>query len=131
MKILFICDGNVARSQEAAIFLNDLSGGKHEARSAGVNPKIGKPIDPLVAQVMLEVGYGMDAAIRKPINLNIVDSADIVISFQPVNELPDFVRHHPNLQYWNVPDPARHSIQFHRHIRDIVKYKVESLLIEI
>lgn len=131
MNILFICDGNVARSQEAAIFLNDLSAGKHTAISAGVNPKIGKPIDPLVIQVMKEIGYSMDKSVRKPIDESTVANADVVVSFKPANELPDFVRHHGNVKYWNVADPARQSVQFHRHIRDLVKSKVESLLAKI
>ena len=131
VKILFICDGNVARSQEAEIFLNDLSEGKHTAMSAGVNPKIGKPIDPLVIQVMKEVGYSMDESVRKPIDESSVANADVVVSFKPAHELPDFVRHHGNVQYWDVADPARQSVAFHRHIRDLVKSKVESLLASI
>ena len=131
MKILFICDGNVARSQEAEIFLNVLSHGKHVARSAGVNPKLNKPIDPVVTQVMQELGYSMDTNIRKLIDKNIVADSDIVISFKPANELPDFVQHHQNIQYWEVPDPARQSVQFHRYVRDLVKSRVESLLAEI
>lgn len=131
MNILFICDGNVARSQEAELFVNKLADGRHHAVSAGVNPKIGKPIDPLVVEAMKEVGYGMDASIRKPIDEAAVDNADMIISFKPTEELPEFVRHHANLRYWSVADPARQSLEFHRNIRDLVKSKVESLLTEM
>lgn len=131
MKILFICDGNVARSQEAELFVNILSGGEHEAVSAGVNPKIGKLIDPLVVTVMKEIGYNMDTAVRKPIDEAAVSDADIIISFKPAEELPEFVQRKDNVRYWNVADPARQSIEFHREIRDLVKSKVESLLAEM
>jgi|GEM_PF-2384770 len=52
MNILFICDGNVARNQEAALFLNTMISTRHRATSAGMDPKIGKPIDPAVVQVI-------------------------------------------------------------------------------
>jgi protein-tyrosine-phosphatase len=130
MKILFICDGNVARSQEAELFVNKLSNGKHHATSAGVNPKIGKPIDPMVVEVMKEIGYNMDANIRKPIDEVAVDNADVIVSFKPAEELPESVRRR-KVRYWNVADPARQSIEFHRKTRDLVKSNVESLLVEI
>lgn len=131
MKILFICDGNVARSQEAELFVNTLSGGRHQAVSAGVNPKIGKPIDPLVVEVMKEIGYRMNASVRKPIDKAVAENVDMIISFKSAEELPEFIRHRDNIRYWNVADPARQSIEFHREVRDLVKSKVESLLAEI
>ncbi|HEX8763329.1 MAG TPA: hypothetical protein VF733_06270 [Candidatus Saccharimonadales bacterium] len=131
MRILFICDGNVARSQEAELFINTLSKGKHQAVSAGVNPKIGKPIDPTVVEVMKEIGYGMSKSVRKEIDKAVVNEADIIVSFKAAEELPEFVRCKDNVRYWEVADPARQSIEFHREIRDLVKSKVEALLIEI
>jgi len=131
MKILFICDGNVARSQEAELFVNALSGGKHHAVSAGVNPKIGKPIDPLVVEAMKEIGYGMDANVRKGVDETTVNSMDMIVSFKPAHELPEFVRSRDNVRYWEVADPRGQSLAFHRKTRDLVKSRVESLLAEI
>lgn len=131
MKILFICDGNVARSQEAELFVNTLSKGKHHAVSAGVNPKIGKPIDPNVVEVMKEIGYDMGKNVRKGIDEAVVNEADVIISFKPAEELPEFVRYKDNVRYWKVADPARQSLEFHRKIRDLVKSSVEALLAEI
>jgi len=130
MKILFICDGNVARSQEAELFVNKLSNGKHFATSAGVSPKIGKPIDPMVIEIMKEIGYDMRVSARKPIDEVAVNNADVIVSFKPAEELPEFVRRR-NVYYWSVADPARQPIEFHRKTRDLVKAKVESLLAEI
>ncbi len=131
MNILFICDGNVARSQEAELFVNKLAGNKTHAVSAGVNPKVGKPIDPLVIEAMKEVGYSMNACVRKPIDRAVVGNADMIVSFKPAEELPEFVRHHANVRYWSVADPAKQSLEFHRKVRDLIKSKVESLLAEI
>ena len=49
MNVLFVCNGNVARSQEAEIFFNTLKEKDDTiARSGGINVKLGKSIDPLV-----------------------------------------------------------------------------------
>ena len=131
MHILFICDGNVARSQEAELFLNTLSGGKHHAVSAGVNPKLGKLIAPDVVEVMKEIGYSMDESVRKAIDEPTVNTVDLIVSFKPAEELPEFVRRRDNVRYWEVTDPRGRSLEFHRKTRDIIKAKVESLLAEI
>lgn len=131
MNILFICDGNVARSQEAELFLNTLSKGKHQAVSAGVNPRVGKPIDPLVVDVMKEIGYDMGSSVRKSIDKAIVNSVDMIVSFKPANELPEFVRSQNNVRYWDIADPRGQSLEFHRKTRDLVRQKVEALLTEI
>lgn len=131
MKILFICDGNVARSQEAELFMNKLSDGRHHAMSAGVNPKVGKPIDPLVVEVMKEAGYSMEGCERKPIDEAVVDGADLIVSFKPAAELPENVRRRPNVRYWEVADPRGQSLEFHRQTRDRVRAKVGALLAEI
>jgi protein-tyrosine-phosphatase len=131
MKILFICDGNVARSQEAELFLNTLANGKHRAFSAGVNPTLGKPIDPLVVKVMNEIGYSMDASVRKAIDPQVVSAVDIIVSFKPAEELPAFVRQLDNVRYWQVADPKGQSEDFHRQTRDLVRSHVEKLLTEL
>lgn len=131
MRILFICDGNVARSQEAELFVNTLSKGRHHAISAGVNPKIGKPIDPNVVEVMKEMGYDMSASFRKEINEAVAGEADMIVSFKSAEELPEFVRNKNNVRYWKIADPARQPIEFHRKVRDLVRSKVEALLAEI
>lgn len=127
MKYLFICDGNVARSQEAEYFFNDLSE-DDIAQSAGVNAKVGKPLDPLVLEVMQEVDYGMVGARRKLVTKEMVDEADKIISFKPFEELPDFVQRRKDIEFWDVPDPQNQPIGFHRKVRDEVHQRVKNLL---
>lgn len=128
MNILYICNGNVARSQEAELFTNTPTQGKHHAQSAGIEPRIGPPIDPMVVKVMREAGFDMNSAFRKPIDKDVGTTADVIASFKPVNELPHFMRSLPNLRYWDVADPRGESIEFHRKTRDIIRSKVELLL---
>ncbi|MEO5498890.1 MAG: low molecular weight phosphatase family protein [Candidatus Saccharimonadales bacterium] len=130
MNILFVCNGNVARSQEAEVFFNDLSE-DDIAYSCGINVKIGKPIDPLVTEVMKESDYSMKSAVRKFIDKEMIDKADIIVSFKPENELPEVLKGSGKLRYWQVDDPQHQDIEFHRRVRDEVKSKVTSLISEL
>ena len=128
--ILYICDGNVARSQEAEILTNVLGKGEYTASSAGTDPKIDKPIDPVVIAVMRELGYDMTKSFRKPIDEQMVNKADLIVSFKNADELPESVRSRKNVRYWTIADPRGQSIEVHRETRDIIKAGVEALLKE-
>ena len=132
MNVLFVCNGNVARSQEAELFFNSLkTDANSRATSGGINVKIGKPIDPLVIEVMSEIGYDIASAVRKFADEKMVNQADLIVSFKPENELPDYVNNHKNVRYWNVADPQHQSIEFHRNVRDEVRKNVETLIKEL
>lgn len=55
-RVLFVCIHNSARSQMAEAFLNRLGGELFEAQSAGFEPGV---INPLVVEVMSEIGYNL------------------------------------------------------------------------
>ena len=52
-KVLFVCTHNSARSQMAEGLLQSLAGDRHEAFSAGTEPR---GVHPLAVQVMAEIG---------------------------------------------------------------------------
>jgi len=132
MKILFVCNGNVARSQEAEVFLNTLKNDEQsEAESGGINVKLAKPIDPLVIEVMNEIGCDISKAQRKFVDEKMVENADLVISFKPKDELPDYLQVHNNIRYWNVADPQHQLVEFHRQVRDNVRIRVSDLINEL
>jgi len=80
---------------------------------------------------MKEQGNDMDRSVRKPIDEAVARDANLIVSFKPTDELPDFVRKLNNIRYWNVADPRGQSLEFHRQTRDIVRSKVESLINEL
>jgi arsenate reductase len=131
MNVLFVCNGNVARSQEAELFFNALKQDDSTATSAGINPKIGKPIDPLVIEVMNEIGYDISKATRKLVTEEAVRAADLAVSFKPADEIPEYLRNHKNIHYWNIPDPQHQSIEFHRNVRNSVQENVQRLIEEL
>ncbi|HEX8389922.1 MAG TPA: low molecular weight phosphatase family protein [Candidatus Saccharimonadales bacterium] len=130
MNILFICNANVARSQEAEAFLNDLSE-DDIATSAGINVKVGKPIDPLVIEVMKEADFSLKNAKRKLWTEDMIANAGLIVSFKPENELPVELRNSEKIRYWHVEDPQHQPIEFHRKIRDEVRTKVSELVSEL
>jgi protein-tyrosine-phosphatase len=80
VKYLFICNGNVARSQQAEVFFNALKTSEADvAQSAGVDVVVGKPIAPDVVEVMREIGYEMPGAVRKFVTEDMANNADKII----------------------------------------------------
>jgi arsenate reductase len=58
-RVLFICGHNSGRSQMAEAFLMDMAGDRFNVESAGLEPK---PVNPLVIEVMQEIGYDLSKA---------------------------------------------------------------------
>ena len=77
IRVLFICGHNSGRSQIAEAFLKDLAGDKIQVESAGLAPK---PINPLVVEVMQELGYDLSQA-----------TSDSVFDFFKEGRLYDYV----------------------------------------
>ena len=76
-KVLFICGHNSGRSQIAEAFLKEIPGQKIYVESAGLEPK---PINPLVVEVMQELGYDLSQA-----------KSDSVFNFFKEGRLYDYV----------------------------------------
>jgi protein-tyrosine-phosphatase len=129
MNVLFICNGNVARSQEAALYFDHFKASPADsATSAGLNPIIGKPINPAVVESMAEDGISMDGCYRKLLTPEMVAAAGHIVSFVEIEKLPDYAQSHPGLDFWDVPDPRYQDADFHRQIRDDIKKRVKNLI---
>jgi len=77
IRVLFICGHNSGRSQIAEAFLKKFGGDNMFIESAGLEPK---PVNPLVVEVMQEIGYDLTQA--KP---------DSVFEFFKEGRLYDYV----------------------------------------
>jgi arsenate reductase len=121
MNILFVCRGNVARSQEAAAFLGQTHP-ELAIQSAGTHAVAGKPLDPLVLQAMDEVNIDLAAAHRKPLEDSLVVWANRIISFVPLDQLPPAAT--AKAEYWPVEDPKGRPIETHRQVRDQIQVLV-------
>ncbi|MBN9632234.1 arsenate reductase ArsC [Leifsonia sp. TF02-11] len=125
--VLFVCVHNAGRSQMAAGYLRELSGGRVEVLSAGSEPK--DRINPVAVQVMAEEGIDIANEQPKILTTEAVKESDVVITMGCGDTCPIF----PGKRYedWDLTDPAGRPVEEVRPIRDEIKQRVQNLLAEL
>lgn len=125
--VLFVCVHNAGRSQMAAGFLRELSGGKIEVRSAGSAPA--DSINPSVVAAMNELEIDISAEQPKILTTESVQVSDVVITMGCGDVCPIF----PGKRYedWQLEDPAGQGVEAVRPIRDEIKARIETLISEL
>jgi arsenate reductase len=125
--VLFVCVHNAGRSQMAAGYLRELSGGRVEVLSAGSKPA--ESVNAVAVAAMAE--QGIDIAGRHPRILSVddVQASDVVITMGCGDVCPVF----PGKRYedWQLDDPAGLGIEAVRPIRDDIRRRVEALIAEL
>ncbi|MFA6437070.1 MAG: low molecular weight phosphatase family protein [Candidatus Paceibacterota bacterium] len=139
MKILFVCRGNVGRSQIAEALFNKETNGEIEAISAGT--KLSGPEQPIgkitadvknVFEVMKEDGLDISKNIRKQLTKEMADSADkIIFTVDERDPIPDYLIGNPKVIKWHVIDPKGQSLEFTRKSRDQIKELIKDLIKDI
>jgi len=127
-KILFVCVHNAGRSQMAEAFFNKITEGKAKGFSAGT--QIAENVNPVVVEAMREVGLDISKNKPKLLSIDMLDSADKVITMGcgvegvcPASFVPT--------EDWQLEDPEGKTIERVRLIRDEVKLKIERLVKEL
>ena len=122
--VLFVCVHNAGRSQMAAAWLQRLSGGAVEVRSAGSAPA--DAVNPAAVEAMLEVGIDMGAEVPKILTTDAVRASDVVVTMGCGDTCPIF----PGTRYedWELEDPAGKDAETVRRIRDEIEGRVDALL---
>ena len=125
--VLFVCVHNAGRSQMAAAYLNHLSQGRIEARSAGSEPA--EKVNPAAVEAMLEEGIDIRSETPKILTTYAVKDSDVVITMGCGDTCPIF----PGKRYedWELADPAGKGIEAVRPIRDEIKGRIETLVAEL
>lgn len=125
--VLFVCVHNAGRSQMAAGWLRHLSKGKIEVYSGGSLP--GKDLNAAAVVAMQEVGIDIANEFPKPFAVEIVQAADVVITMGCGDTCPIF----PGKRYedWALDDPAGLGVEAVRPIRDEIRKRVESLILDL
>ena len=124
--VLFVCIENAGRSQMAEAFFKKFTENKFNVISAGTTPS--PKLNPIVVQVMEEIGIDMTSQSPKTISNSMIDD-----SFKTVNmgcmdkeSCPSlFVK---DVIDWNIPDPKEKTIEEVRKIRDQIKSEVLNLI---
>lgn len=125
--VLFVCVHNAGRSQMAAAFLQHLSGGAVEVRSAGSEPA--DQINPAAVKAMAEAGIDITAKVPKILTDAAVRASDVVITMGCGDTCPFY----PGKRYenWVLEDPAGQGVDGVRPIRDEIRRRVEVLINEL
>ncbi|WP_026819942.1 arsenate reductase ArsC [Arthrobacter castelli] len=125
--VLFVCVHNAGRSQMAAAYLQHMSAGQVEVRSAGTQPA--DELNPVVVQAMDDAGMDLSAERPKVLRAEAVEESDVVITMGCGDECPYF----PGKRYydWDLEDPAGKDLEAVHRIREDIKGRVQNLMIEL
>ena len=126
-EVLFVCVHNAGRSQMAAALLHERSRGTVRVRSAGSEPA--DRINPVVVEAMREIGIDVSREFPKPLTTEAVQASDVVITMGCGDACPIF----PGKQYldWDLPEPARKTLDEIRPLRDEIDRRVTQLASEL
>jgi arsenate reductase (thioredoxin) len=143
MKILFVCRGNVGRSQIAEALLIKLVGDTHVVISAGTsvrdkegNSRQGEKLKDRegaanIVTVMAEMGIDVKDKQRDQLSESMVEQADIIISMAEKESMPEYLFMSTKVKYWEFPDPKGAGLDEVREMRDSILKKVEELALEL
>jgi len=143
MKILFVCRGNVGRSQMAEEIFKQKVHGAHTAFSAGtwVFDKDGvsmhgkklhefEAVREVLASLQ-ELGLNANENQRDQLSEEMMNEADIVVVMAEEHTIPDYVKQSPKVRYWEVVDPKGMNQEDTNKIRDQIARHVDELILEL
>ena len=125
--VLFVCVHNAGRSQMAAGWMRALAGDRVAVYSGGSAPADG--VNPSAVEAMKEVGIDITDNVPRLFTVDDVREADVVITMGCGDTCP-FV---PGKRYedWQLDDPAGLGVEAVRPIRDEIRGRVESLILDL
>jgi len=135
MKILFVCRGNVGRSQMAEVIFNKYS--KHKSSSAGtliLENKSQKlkdiPLTKPVIGFMKKEGVDLSEKERKQLNQEMCNEFDKIIVMAEPETIPDYLKKNKKMIYWDVMDPKGMSNKEYIKIINQLKNLIRNFIIE-
>lgn len=129
-KILFVCSGNVGRSQMAEAYYNYLTQ-TQDATSAGVDPLTPAKYPQLpdyICEAMAEEGIDVSNKHVKTVNEQMVNNAEKIFVMCLREACPDYLVQSDKVTYWNIHDPYQMSDEYLKKIRDQIRAKVQSII---
>ncbi len=135
MKILFICRGNVGRSQMAAALFTKYSGIK--ACSAGTkifeekNQKIKDiPLAEPVIRFMKKEGIDVSENTRIQLTPEMVQEFDKIIVMAEPETIPEYLSNSNKMEFWDIEDPKGMDDEGYEKIISQIKSKLKQFIKE-
>jgi len=142
MKILFICRGNVGRSQVAEMLFRQIAKGRHEVISSGtkVSDEDGennegqklkdRPSAKNTILALRERGIEVAENTRKQLDPAMVEWADKIMVMAEPETIPDYLAKSSKMIYWNVKDLHGTNLEEHRVIIDRIEELIKKFIKE-
>jgi len=127
-RLLFVCIENSNRSQMSQAFANILGGDQVEAYSAGSKPS--GIVNPKAIAAMKELGYDLSTHDSKSLDeVKAFAPFDVVVTMGCGDACPWM----PAKRFvdWQIPDPKHMEPAEFNTVRDFIRDKIASLLIEL
>jgi len=125
-EILFVCVENAGRSQMAEALFRKYAPAKFHATSAGTKPSL--KVNPIVAQVMKEVGINIENQIPKSLSGEMLEDSTVAVNMGCMDKESCPALFVKDVLDWNIQDPKGKSIDEVRKIRDQIEIKVKELI---
>ena len=135
MKVLFVCRGNVGRSQMAAVLFTKYSGIK--AFSAGTkvfegeNQKIKDiPLAEPVIRFMKKEGIDVSENNRVQLTPEMVQEFDRIIVMAEPETIPEYLSNSNKMEFWDIEDPKAMDDEGYEKIISQIKSKLKQFIKE-
>jgi protein-tyrosine-phosphatase len=128
--VLFICYGNVCRSQMAQGWYNHYTQSSQSC-SAGTNPLAAHLFShptPESIQVMAEEGIDISDQPVRALTPDMAAQAERVVVLCQPQDCPDYLQQHPTVVYREIEDPFGKNLDEYRSAREQIRLVVEDLL---
>lgn len=125
-KILFVCVENAGRSQMAEAFFKKYLPPGFEPISAGTKPAA--KINPIVVDVMKEVGIDIENNLPQNISQQMIDDAEKAVNMGCIDKESCPTLFLKDIVDWQIQDPKGKTIQEIREIRDQIEQKVKEFI---
>lgn len=143
--MLFVCNGNITRSQIAKALFNRLS--TNHAESAGtrvqkdnregqtlgevVEEAAARGVSVVVLQLMAEEQMDLSENTRKQVTAAMVEAADKVIVMADRDTLPEYMLSCEKVVFWDLVDTLEASYEFVLAVKEQIKQRVHDLVHEM